>query len=296
MVLVQNEQLPGLNTLEIQSPEKFRRISTFSVIKASVKKELQIMIRYKANFIGMIIRAIIFILLFWFFASSLTFTNFDAHNDERSIFIFYLSGMILMFYDGTALYKPINTVTRDLYNGTLESVYTLPSSRYSYFLGSSIASAVVDTTFVTPIIIVLVIYTKLQVTNLLLILFVILLTLSTLIAMGILIALLAILFRQVSSLVGVLGMLFQFVGGAIFPVTSLPIFLQYFAYLFPYTWGFDLMRYYSFGGSTGTWETLLPVPIMWMILVAFTVIFGLLSKVMLRKVENQAKSNGLHLL
>ncbi len=84
--------------------------------------------------------------------------------------------------------------------------------------------------------------------NMALILLVCAVVLVALTAMGVMIGLLALLWRQVSSIAQVLGMLFEFLGGAYLPVSNFPQPLQYLAYLLPYTWGYDLIRYYSFDG------------------------------------------------
>jgi ABC-2 type transport system permease protein len=46
------------------------------------------------------------------------------------------------------------------------------------------------------------------------------------------------------------------IAGAYLPVTAFPKLVQYLAYPLPHTWGYDLIRYYSFEGQ---WQTLLPV-------------------------------------
>ncbi len=71
--------------------------------------------------------------------------------------------------------------------------------------------------------------------------------LTALTAMGIMIALLGLVWRQVGSIAGVLGILFEMLAGAYLPVTAFPKVLQTLAYLLPYTWGYDLIRYYSSG-------------------------------------------------
>ena len=47
--------------------------------------------------------------------------------------------------------------------------------------------------------------------------------------MGIMFALLVLLWRQVSSLLEILGMLFEFLAGAYMPISNFPEVVQYFA-------------------------------------------------------------------
>ena len=85
-----------------------------------------------------------------------------------------------------------------------------------------------------------------------------------LMALGVMIALLGILYRQVSSIVGILFIMFEFVAGAYFPVDQFPAFVRWIAYLLPYTWGYDMVRYYSFKTD---WIPLAPIWMEWCILI-----------------------------
>ena len=115
----------------------------------------------------------------------------------------------------------------------------------------------------------------------------------TLTAMGIMVALLALLWRQVNSIANVVGVLFEFLAGAYLPVAVFPKILQYVAYLLPYTWGYDLIRYYSFEGH---WDTLRPVWQEWSFLLGYAVLYTVLSRYLLKKAEQKAKQGGLHVI
>ena len=85
----------------------------------------------------------------------------------------------------------------------------------------------------------------------------------------------------------------SFWAGPICPVSTFPPALRFLAYLLPYTWGYDLIRYYSFDGE---WPTLLPVWQEWVIVVAYAVLFTLLSRHLLARSETKAKQGGLHVI
>ncbi|WP_299948846.1 ABC transporter permease [uncultured Microbulbifer sp.] len=141
--------------------------------------------------------------------------------------------------------------------------------------------------------IILVIVSDINLTNFLLLLAVCVVALFTLVAFGIILSLLALMWRQVAALVTVLSVAFELLAGAYFPITAFPTSVQYFAYILPFTWGFDLVRYYSFSGQ---WQTLQPVYIEWLVLVFFGLFYTLLSLFLLKHVENSVKQKGLHLL
>jgi len=249
--------------------------------------------RYKANLIGGIIQMGLFIILFGFFATAINFRGFDNFNNE-SIFIFFLGGISLLAFQDIALWSPVEVVQRDIYNGTLEYLYFSPGSKYAYFVGYFIGKAIINTSiFFIPILSVLAIFAKLELSQFFTIIMVVVLGLGSIIALGVLVALTAILWKNVTGLIGFLSLIFQFLTGAFIPVTSLPEPIQIISYLIPFTWIYDLIRYYSFKGE---WQTLLPVEIEWFILFIFVIVFTLIATRLLQKVERHSKAKGLHLI
>jgi ABC-2 type transport system permease protein len=232
---------------------------------------------------------------FLLLANSVSFQT-GLSGDEmtgRDLFIFFQGAMLIMMFNWATLWGPINAVSNDLYNGTLEFLYSNPGSRYAYYVGTVVTEILISLVFFLPLYLFLVFYSGAKAGNMLMVLLVCIVMAITLTAMGIMIALLALLWRQVNSIASVLGMLFEFLAGAYLPVTAFPKFLQYLAYLLPYTWGYDLIRYYSFEGD---WHTLLPVWQEWGVLFLYAILFTALSRYLLKKAEQRAKQNGLHVI
>jgi ABC-2 type transport system permease protein len=254
-------------------------------------KELRIIKRYKANLIGGFVETLVFILMFGLFATASKFRGFDL--DSKGMFIFFLGGLLLVFFSNVALFRPSNTVTNDLYNGTLEYIYSTPSSRYAYFIGTIIAGCIIHMIFFTPLFIFLILYAKIGIVNMMFILLVTMAVLAVLVSFGVMIGMMTVTWKQIGSIVGILNLLFQFITGTFFPVSSLPQIVQWIAYAIPFTWGFDLVRYYSFDGK---WDTIFPIYMEWLILIIYAIIYAVITKWMMRKVEVHAKTKGLHLL
>ena len=74
--------------------------------------------------------------------------------------------------------------------------------------------------------------------------------------------------------------------------------MRLFSYLLPYTWGYDLLRYYSFSkpGQGSTWNTILPVAQEWLVVAGFALVFTLASRYLLARAEKMAKRQGLHMI
>jgi ABC-2 type transport system permease protein len=211
----------------------------------------------------------------------------------RELFIFFQGAMLILMFNWATLWAPINAVTNDLYNGTLEFLYSNPGSRYAYYVGTVVTEILISLVFFLPLYVFLILYSGAEAGSMLMVLLVCIVVAITLTAMGIMIALLALLWRQVNSIANILGVLFEFLAGAYLPVTAFPQVLQYLAYLLPYTWGYDLIRYYSFEGD---WQTLLPVWQEWGFLILYAILFTTLSRYLLKKAEQRAKQTGLHVI
>lgn len=273
-----------------------RPTAAWRITVATVVKGLQVARRYLPNLIGNFMQLAIRVVFFLLLANVIAFRDGQAASQTmtgRELFIFFQGALILLVFNGPTLWGPINAVSTDLYNGTLEYLYSNPGSRYAYYVGTVLTDVIINSIIFLPFYLFLIVYARPGLTNTLLILFVCFTALVALTAMGIMIALLALLWRQINSVAQVLGMLFEFLAGAYLPVTAFPEFLQYAAYLLPYTWGYDLIRYYSFDGH---WDPLRPVWQEWIILLVYAVLYTLLSRYLLQRAEQHAKRSGLHVI
>jgi ABC-2 type transport system permease protein len=266
--------------------------SALKVALATVRKELKITRRYLPNLLGNLVQLSIRVLFFLLMASTATFRN--GHLLSRhDMFIFFLSALLLWIFIGTAINTPLNTIGNDLMNGTLEYLYTNPISRYAYYVGSVLASAFINLTLFIPLYVAMLLMAQPTFFFALGTLSVCLAMMATLIAFGVMIGLLALLWRQVNSLAGILFILFEFLAGAYLPVAGFPKILQWLSYGLPFTWGYDLVRFYSLNGH---WQTLAPVGLEWSLIGFFAVFYTAISLLLLKKAEKQAKQRGLHLI
>ena len=270
--------------------------SPLRIIQATLVKELRIATRYIPNLIGQFAHLGVRIAFFLLLSSTISIHDAGVAGEDltgNDLFLMFQGGLLLMVFIGPTLWGPINTVRDDLYNGTLEFLYSNPGSRYAYYVGSVLAKIVINMVIFVPVYIFLIITSQASLVNMLMVLLVSAAILVALLALGIMVALLALLWRQVNSAVQVFGILSEMLAGAYLPVTSFPRFIQYLAYFLPHTWGYDLIRYYSFGGH---WQTILPVWQEWGIIALFAIGFTLISRYLLGKAEQLAKRSGLHVI
>lgn len=291
---IENGRPKPVPTITFQSLS--RTPSAWQVLTSTVIKDLQIARRYLPNLIGTFVELAIRLAFFFLLASVVAMNgqgNAGVDLSGRNMFIFFQGSLLLFVFIRATLGGPLEAVTNDLYNGTLEFLYSNPASRYAYYVGTVVAKMLVSSVVFLPLYLFLVLYAEASAFHMLMVLAAGGVVLVALTALGIMIALLALLWRQVGALVTVLSILFEMLSGAYLPITAYPAAAQLVAYVLPYTWGYDLIRYYSFDGQ---WQPLLPVWQEWLILLLFAVVFTLLSRYLLTRAEVRAKRTGLNVI
>lgn len=280
---------------KVMEEVKSKKVTSIKVILSTIKMNLIMNKRYKANLIGGILEMAIITLVFGLFAGAMEFkTTGFSHLSSNQIFIFFLGAIVLIVFNGTALWTPVRTVQRDLYNGVLEYLYFNPSSRYGYFVGNVLSDGIIKFFFLfLPIFSLMLLIIDIKIQSIIAIFTVTLIVLATLMSLGILISLAAILWKDIGGLIGILGLLFQFLSGAFFPIQTFPEPVQAMALLLPYTFAFDLVRFFSFEGN---WVTIMPIEFEIGILIFYAFLYLALSAWLLKKVEQYAKNKGLHLI
>jgi len=266
--------------------------SPIKIIIATIVKDIQISKRYIPNLFGMIIQIVLRIMFFLFLSGIVSYKG-SHYLEGKSLFLFFASSFLLFIFFSTAIWTPLNTINTDLYNGTLEYLYVNPSSRYAYFTGTVITSAIINMIFFIPIFLFIAFYSGALLKYLLLVLVVCLVGIITIIAMGIMIAIIGLLWKQTHAIAGVLTISFEFLAGAYAPINDYPFIIKYIAYLLPYTWGYDLVRYYLFEEK---WDTIYDVWIEWAIFISMAIVYTIVSIILLKKFEKRVKKKGLNLI
>ncbi|MHA1904975.1 MAG: ABC transporter permease [Candidatus Thorarchaeota archaeon] len=278
--------------IELNNERHFYRTSFLIVVSETIKKQLTLRFRYKANMVGEAFGVILQVAIFAAMAGAVTLVGVN-NLEGNNVFIFFLASLVLIVFSTVALSAPLNAVVQDLHNGTLEYLFSTPISRYAYFIGTAIAEAISKSIFFVPMLVVLILFSGVTMYSGFLILAVCITVIVGLIAFGVLVALMGVMWKQVSAIAALLFTFFEFICGAYFPVTSMPIIFQVVAFALPHTWGYDLIRYYSFQGS---WTPIMPIHLEWMMLVLYALLYIVISSKLLKVVERRAKKFGLHLI
>jgi ABC-2 type transport system permease protein len=291
---VTQQELNKIEGTEIELPPKqiSYRSRFLLVVSETIKKQLTLRFRYKANMVGEAFGVMLQVAIFAAMAGAVTLVGVNSLQGN-DVFIFFLASLILIVFSTVALSAPLNAVIQDLHNGTLEYLFSTPISRFAYFIGTAIAEAISKSIFFVPMLLVLILFSGVNFYIGLMILAVCITVIVGLIAFGVLVALMGVMWKQVTAIATLLFTFFEFICGAYFPVTSMPIVFQVIAYGLPHTWGYDLIRYYSF---QGTWTPIMPIQMEWLMLFVYATFYIVVSSKLLRIVEQRAKRSGLHLI
>jgi ABC-2 type transport system permease protein len=211
----------------------------------------------------------------------------------RDLFAFFLAGLLLVVFIRPSLWAPMDAAAGDLQSGTLEYLFATPGSRYGYFAGAVLAELALGLLGFLPLLGLLLWTARPSLAAVAGLLGVCALMMAALTAMGVMVALLAVLWRQAGSVAEILAVFFEMLSGAYLPVSAFPGPLRAVAFALPYTWGYDLVRHYALGER---WRTLLPVEQEWAMIAAHAAVYTVLSLFLLARAERRAKQVGLHVL
>ncbi|NHJ33338.1 MAG: ABC transporter permease [Asgard group archaeon] len=279
--------------------------SSMRVLGKGVWRDLVNIRRYKLRLIGWLMNMTIGLGAAYIFGVILHFNPTTTSSTgilSTQVFVFFAGGIALSTFDGTALWAPMGRVQQDIHYGTLEAVFVTPTSRIAYLLSPTIADSLLNLLFFVPSYLIILgvhgVLTDGYIVGTTLL--IVLLTIISMISFGLFFAMLAILIRRIQPIAIFLANIFQFMCGAFVPVQAFiginkigGLILKYFAQIFPYTYCYDLFRFYMFGD---VYTTLLPVWLEYVLLAVLSLLFLVLAYFLLKRVEKKAKQTGLAIL
>jgi len=258
-----------------------------NTLSATLSKELTVFTRYLPNMIGTVLQLGLRLVFFLFFSGVASYSGVLR---GKGLFLFFGAALLLYIFYSTSIWAPLNAVTNDLYNGTLEYLYITPSSKFSYYFGTGISSIILNMIFFIPMFIFICLYSRIGLWQEAALLLSIAVGILNCISIGVLISLLGIIWKQVGSITGILSVLFEFLAGAYAPVQSYPYAIRCMAYSLPFTWGYDLARHYLLGN---VWEPLAPPALEWFIYVSMAAGYTAIAYVLMAKIQTRVTKSGL---
>jgi ABC-2 type transport system permease protein len=171
-------------------------------------------------------------------------------------------GMTLLF---TSVFSGVSIIW-DREFGFLKEILVAPVSRAAIVIGKALGSgtsALIQGTILLPLSYLVGVH--LSAVSLVILLPTMVLISIGLVSVGLLIASLMTSLEGFNFIMSLVIMPMFFTSGALFPLTSAPVWLRDFSYINPLTYGVDVLRWASFSGS----NTLLPIYVEFVILILF---------------------------
>ena len=264
------------------------------VVRAGLQKNWKLSITYPSWLINRIVGPIV-----WVGISVFSYTALVPAEDVRDAFVeagqgpdfvaFLILGQTIFSLFTNLNWRGGMAIQRERWQGTLEIIMLAPTSRVAYILGESLFGLIDGgwTVLLALVVTAFAFGADFHLSDPLLALTVIALTLAAMVALSVFFAAFYVLTRSAGPLSFSIQTPVRFFTGTNFPVSALPVFLQTVSYALPMTYGMIAVRQ-VFAGA-GTWGSLATTIFA---LIAFTVFFWTLGVILVRRMETVAKQRG----
>jgi len=197
-----------------------------------------------------------------------------------------LGGGVLGMW-GNTLYSSGWSISYDRYNGTLEPLMISPTHMMDVIAGRAVWHTIIGLSNAVLVFVVaeIMFETSLTLENPLLFFLVLVMTLFSLAAIGLIFSAFFVLTRTSSVLMSSLEFPIYVVSGALFPVSILPAWASWISLGLAPSWGVEAMRSVAFGGFV-TGDLLTDVGMMVLLIAIYLVLAAVLFHMIERNVRN----------
>ncbi|AFK22509.1 ABC transporter permease [Pyrococcus sp. ST04] len=210
--------------------------------------------RYKIDWYGNVLMPILgvlpVIIAVWY-GNRIGFLDFSDVVGTEKFFEYYILGVTYWNYV-EAVWASIFMLREHMRIGQLEELLLTPVKPWEYILGWSFLAIILTTVSSMPLILIAIavniFHTSIK--AYILATFIFLISMIASFGFAFLIFGLTLVIREGDEIVSLLGNAAPLLGGLYFPVTLLPTPLLIISYVFPFTWGVDLLRTVFLGSKT----------------------------------------------
>ena len=219
-------------------------------INAENIKEWKIELSYKADFIRSLIEPLIYVLPYVFYGIAIVGGRNSAHLKQlignADVITYTVLGYIVMGFLNTACWGMGWSLRKEQWYGTLETIFCAPVPRWVYIAGMATHSTLHQglMIFVQALVIHAIFHLTLNVSGLLPSLALVALMLVALYGLGIMVAALALIFKEGWMVSEILHSIISIVTPIAYPLAVLPIVLRKISVFLPTTYGIMGARHF----------------------------------------------------
>ncbi len=220
-------------------------------------KEWKIELSYKMDFLRQLVQPFIYVLPYLFFGIALVggreSSNLFKLIGTKDVVTYVILGYTFMGFLNTALWGMGFSLRKEQFYGTLESIFVAPVPRWVYVGGMALHSTMHQGLIILVQVVLLNFIFKLvfNIGGLVPSMVIIALMLVALYGIGMMMAALALIFKEGWLISEALGTIIAVVTPVAYPLMVLPVFLQKFSYFFPTTYGILAVRHFLIGEKMG---------------------------------------------
>jgi ABC-2 type transport system permease protein len=279
-----------------QMTNQFRiSIFEFRIFLAMVWKQLIVMTRYPVDFITSFAQIFFIILIFTF--AAMMFESRGANefgsSGASSTGAVMMYGFVLFMFVSDTLWTIGYNIREEQYQGTLESLYLTPASKFASLV-SRVTTIVVWTGLLTiaAVLFVQVFLGRLPFHNVGLATLLLLLTLSGTFGLGFAFAAYTLLVKEsAQTAANFLQFVLMILCGMFFPFRALPEIVQWGSRVLPLSYAVDAFRSTLMGYPAGFPE-LAPIEVEIVVVVAFGILGPVLGYWLYQRAERKARTDG----
>lgn len=249
--------------------------------------------RYRVEYIWSMLSPLFWVISAWLIVRYAQLSGYyPITNEDVKLVVYFLIGGLYWNYV-EAVWSIALSLRAQMRLGTLEMLWSTPTPRLSFILGWSVGRLLSTTLHSLVLLLILVGISSARFPFLSferwIIIGVVGMT-SILAAYGFAFVLvgLTLRFKDAESLVSILGNAAPLLGGILFPVAILPLPLRFLSYVFPFTYGVDILR-----GLIVRSETLLPLPVEVEIIISMGILSLTIGWWVFKIMERETRRGGL---
>lgn len=261
----------------------------WSKVGAIFLRDARLAVSYRMSFWLQWVSIAVSVTGFWFISQLVPASHkFGYPGHKASYFEYVVVGLAFVNYQTTALQTFQRSIRGDQMLGTLEAILATPTSLPLIILSSGVWTFFLTTLQVACYLALAAGFFGLNLghVNLLSALFILLLTIACMSPLGVMAAATVMTFKQPGPTNFVMGGAAQLLAGVLFPITLLPVPLQYISRLLPLTHALHAMR----GAVNGATLFQLEPDVIW--LSAATLVLLPTSLLFFRRSVDRAKMDG----
>jgi len=262
-------------------------------IRYTLKKEIKLWQRYPSRMLFLVVMPFLTILTLYFQGMGLVggteSTYFEEFAGTQDYLVFIILGSAVFIFVSTAIWGVGNSIRREQMMGTLESIWVVPTSKLTIFVGVALFDGLFSSyvAFMQLLITSLILPVNLIDLRIFVVIGIAFLLIFSLYGLGFFFTGLVLIYKEVEDFTNMINSAIRLITPVSYPLSVLPAPLAFIALFIPLTYALQAIRDYMGLGDYG------PIYQYIGLLLLFDLIFIIFGSLFFRYAEKSAKRRGV---